>query len=221
VRLPRAFARHTSPFLILKRGKTLDNFVVKSYGLPRKGKPAGAVEVLYGEKKLPFRKLPRATRDKPMMRFIKVKLPGPGSVPVTKGDRKTVKKLHSLHPTEYYSAMSEPERDLPVRAAMQSMKQKLNVVWDLLSASLSEMRLGFRVTAASSLHRVKHCLHVKDKWTIYDHLLSRFVQWAIDQIATAKRLLVIFGLSAQDIRLASPRDKQKDRRSFGAQLVID
>jgi len=249
-----ASVRRTSPFLILKKGrKCPHHFVVKAWGLPRRGKPDGVVHSTYRVylssrdnkpagnanilptanssryplkppvkvAKLPFRKLAPASQGQATMKFMAVSLPRLDRPGIGKADSKLKKNLLKLHPTEYFGKMSDPKFGIRERAALQWLKGDLNVVWDTLSSALKELRIGTKNLSTANLYRMLFGLKAKDKWAVRDHLLTRFVRWAILEVKSAKRVLRALGLTRQEIFLGTPRIKQRDRRSLGALLVND
>lgn len=216
-----ALGKPISPFLSFKKGRSGDDFVVRAWGLPRRGKPEGAISVGYGPGKLPFRKLDAASRREPCEKLIKVELLDPKSASLNKVEREVKKNLLNLRPDRYYHAMSDPKMGLRERAALQSLKPRLNSVWALLQDSLREIHNGYRNTATGYVYKILNKLSGKRKWAVSDHLLHRFTRWVIGEIKRAKRVLLILGLTAQEVALALPSRKRSGRRLDCAQLVSD
>jgi len=207
--------------ILKKRLKTPSDYVVKAWGIPRRGLPEGAAAISYGPKKLSYRKLDSASRNTPCVKYITVQLPVPGSELPSKAKKEIKKNLFSLKPYNYYTAMSNPKMGLRERAVLQSLKPSLNAIWTLLQSSLKELQNGFRNSGTGYLHASLNKLKSVNKWTINDHLLFRFAHWANGQVKQAKHVLRVLGLEAQDIVEALPSRKRPGRRLDCAQLVVD
>jgi len=205
----------------VKKGLNPGNFVVRAWGLPRRGKPDGAISVRYGPSRLSYGRLDAASRHKPCEKLFTVKLLDSRSATLSKADRTLKDDILKLKPDKYYQAMSDPKIGLRTRAVLQSAKQNLNAVWVLLQDSLREIQNGYHNVATGYLHRTLTKVKEKGKWEIYDHLLFRFAQWALREIKRAKHVLSVLGLTAQDVSLALPSRKRPGRRLDCAQLVSD
>jgi hypothetical protein len=144
------------------------------------------------------------------MRFIEVELPprrGGASFWAASQDRRKARKdLMRLQPVEFLQAGSNPKLGLVTRAVLQSMKDQFISCFDLMQEAQKELRTGENRTAIRSLHSLKRCFKKsKNKWSIFDHLFVRFVQWAIRQVDLTKSNLRNLGLTAQDLRDALPK----------------
>jgi hypothetical protein len=144
------------------------------------------------------------------MRLIEVELPpqcgGVTSWPATQDEKKARKDLMRLRPVEYLHAASNPKFGLVTRAVLQSMKDQFMSCFDLMHAAQNELKSGQPCTAQRALHSLRHRLKGKVRqWSIYDHLISRFVHWAIRQVKLTASALRNLGLTAQDLRYALPK----------------
>jgi hypothetical protein len=210
-----ASARRTSPFLILKKGRSLGHFVVKAWGLPRRGKPEGAVKVLYGPDQLSFGELSPSSKGKPTKKFLFVPIAetAKGSVP-SKKEREVKKILLRLKPWNYFEASSNPKLRLDARAVLQSVKPTLLCVKCVLDESLTEIRRGDRSFGFKALHRIRQCLVRQNMWTLRDHILNRYTRWAIGVVKSALRVLRALGITCQDLR--NPLLKNYGKQAYGS-----
>jgi hypothetical protein len=160
-------------------------------------------------------------RDQPCEKFIKVTVLDPKTAPLNNIEKKLKKNLLKLHPTEYFSKMSDPKFGLPERAALQALKPRFNNIRALLEDTLRDIRNGSRTSGANYFARVQRTLKAKLRWAVSDHLVYRLALWANRQVKSAKRVLRALGLTAPDIRMALPSGKQDRRLRARALYVVD
>jgi hypothetical protein len=216
------------------KGIQTSDFVVRSWGLPSKRRPKGAVKVLYGPTKLPYRKLKSSMRTVPMEKLLTVELGEDSSnnfqypmgelsrsatsqcddIPFSKIKGQTKKNLLDLKPWRYFKAMSDPKFELRGRAVLQSCKRSLYNVWELMELSLKEIQSGDASKAKQRLHFLKHCFKSKIKWSLYDHLMHRYIYWCIGVLKSAKQVLVALGLTSFELR--NPLLKNYGKKTQGS-----
>jgi len=121
-------------------------------------------------------------------------------IPLTKSEKSTKKKLLNLRPWEYFEASSNPKIGLPVRAVLQSLKAPLCYTHELLQDTLQESRSGLRPYGMKALLRLKYYFKECSDRSLREHLLTRYVHWAIGQAKSAKRVLLALGFTSQDLR---------------------
>jgi len=199
-----------------------DLIEVKSFGLPLRRRPDGAVKVLHGPDKVSYRHLVRqkATLSVPVVKFITVKVSEPDTSPpwtisskrkVVRGvtappkeERTLKKKLLELKPWEYLKASSDPKFGLRERAFLKSLKHQFYNLWNLMEDALKEVRTGRPRKAKRCLNSILRIRKEFPEWSLGDHLVYRYAQWAMGQVVSATQVLRALGISSQDIREALP-----------------
>jgi len=163
----------------------------------------GAVEVLHGPEALTYGEItPSSKRKEPIMRSIIVEIPpaSPLAVPYTREEHKAKKNLLKLQPFEYFERSSDPKFGLRERAALQSLKGSLNKVQEVRLSTLKMLRAGLKTDGLHILHRSVQCIKRRSKWSLYDHLLTRYLLWSILEIKRAKLVLLAIGLEPDCLR---------------------
>jgi hypothetical protein len=198
--------------------------------MPRQGKPPGAVRVTYGHEQLTYRKLPRKLRDKPTKKFFEVSLPfseeAPGILehkqkPSRSSDIQTKKLLLRLKPYQYFGWSSNPKLDLRARAVLQFLKRPLAYVSMLHDLALKELRMGERSKGAIALYTISHKMGNRLQWSLYDHLLYRYVQWTVRSLGCAKYILKSLVESTEDLAFAYSTTSSKRVPRRGTQWAPD
>jgi len=160
----------------------------------------GAIEVLYGTEKVSFSELCSKEKTAPTMRFIVVNLSNAkDGHSLTLSDRYIKKKLLNLRPWEYFRASSDPTFRVDCRAVLQSLKPSFYAIKALMDSSLREIREGSKPFGFRCLKRMKALLMRRFKWSLKDHLIFRYVRWAIGELEHGIHTLDILGLSRQDL----------------------
>jgi len=200
--------------------------MIRSWGVPLKGTPRGAVEVLYGTKQLAYSELfvDLDTGDdiavdlkQPVMKIITVKIPKeslPGQ-PAKPADRKAKKYLLKLKPFEYFEKGSDPKVGLKSRAVLQSLRRPMCSAHQLKEEGLSLLRNGLYSKAIRHFHFLLLCIKKRKRWSLSDHLLTRYINWCILELKRAKLVLKAIGLDTDMLREAAKRHPHWRRRSRG------
>jgi len=210
--------------LILKKGHRGDHFVVVSYGLPHRGRPSWAASVKYKVHRrgpaLSNAELTPSMREEPCYRLYKAPLvpetPKDDQVSwsqvLSKKERATAKILRSIKPSEYLAVSSHSSTKMRVRAALQSLKPDLLKVNSIYNDALAELRRGDRTFGTKALHSLRRRLWERGKFSIYDHLLHRYILWTIGELKRAKLVLSALGITCQDLRNPLLKNYGKDVR---------
>jgi hypothetical protein len=156
--------------------------------------------IAYGPEKLTYRELDSSEKNTAVMKFITAPLaPRAGEVSLSKAERLTKKNLLRLSPWNYFKESSNPQRRLEERAELQSVKPQIDSMSHLMAGALKELQLGQKTNGLRCLHRIKQCLKRRKRWFVPDHLLMRYVLWAVSEIERAKRVLYALGLGALEL----------------------
>jgi hypothetical protein len=179
-------------------------WVIKSFGVPLKRTPKDAVEVLYGTEQLTKGELTPSMKGVATKRcFVVERLPAsPYGQTYTRSDQKVKKNLLKLEPSEYFERSSDPKFGLRERAALQTLKSTLYNIQDLKSSALLGLRIGMKSDGLHLLHRLLQSIKRRKRWSLYDHLISRYILWNIGEIKQAKLVLAAIGLEPCDLRHA-------------------
>jgi len=161
------------------------------------------VDVLHGREGLTYGEIaPSSKRKEPTMRSIVVEIPpaSPLAVPYTREEHKAKKNLLKLKPFEYFEKSSDPKFGLRERAALQSLKASLNKVQEVRLSAFKMLRGGMKTDGLHLLHRSVQSIKRRRKWSLYDHLLTRYLLWSILEIKRAKLVLSAIGLDSDLLR---------------------